>query len=555
MQRLEYDYTYESKWIDYLVQQSINEATLDRYVGECLVFSEGSNVYDKLVAINEAISDKITSAWDKIMDFLRRMWGKFTETLNSILAKDTTYLEKYKDIILSKPIKAFAQVSMFDLTAGEKNIANIPVPIIDSGIMDSIPVKTGETDETKSALDAMRTRIVSAWQSGKPNQNPEGKEWQQWLVDFFKGALGGEKNYNADALDIRGMYQFCMNKSKLLSTLDKDRKNIETSSKEFADEAKKYATDSAGPNAGGKDLPFNPQTAKNAKAIVTDNGTKMVKDGVIDNGKFYFKASNGEWKTDSNAVTDENQIKNFQKNAVTGGNDNSKPATSTGDAKPNANSVKEEAAYYAKQAQQVGIQDADLKKADTYIDKKNNTINKGIVQRVKEAASKLGKKIADFVAGETVYSAVYDTYFNEVDFSKGDTGNSGSTSSGNAGTTAAAVAQKNSVANQNRGAGEAVKAGTKYTQEQISNKATNWITACKDVLTAKMTATEYIHKEYMTIIKTHVAYYVGREKIEDNRNAPAAQNRDNNPQGNANTQNQQTQGTPENQGTATGGGQ
>lgn len=540
MQRLEYDYTYESKWIDYLVQQSINEATLDRYVGECLVFSEGSNVYDKLVAINEAISDKITSAWDKIMDFLRRMWGKFTETLNSILAKDTTYLEKYKDIILNKPIKAFAQVSMFDLTAGEKNIANIPVPIIDSGIMDSIPVKTGETDETKSALDAMRTRIVSAWQSGKPNQNPEGKEWQQWLVDFFKGALGGEKNYNADALDIRGMYQFCMNKSKLLSTLDKDRKNIETSSKEFADEAKKYATDSAGPNAGGKGLKFDPQTAKNAKAIVTDNGTKMVKDGVIDNGKFYFKASNGEWKTDPNAVTDENQIKNFQKNAVTGGNDNSKPAVDKAAERKKAEDAAEE-------AKNGNIKDAELLKPDHYLDKDGKFLD--------QAYKNMKSQIKTTVNASTVFSSVYDTYFNEVDFSKGDTGNSGSTSSGNAGTTAAAVAQKNSVANQNRGAGEAVKAGTKYTQEQISNKATNWITACKDVLTAKMTATEYIHKEYMTIIKTHVAYYVGREKIEDNRNAPAAQNRDNNPQGNANTQKQQTQGTPENQGTATGGGQ
>lgn len=540
MQRLEYDYTYESKWIDYLVQQSINEATLDRYVGECLVFSEGSNVYDKLVAINEAISDKITSAWDKIMDFLRRMWGKFTETLNSILAKDTTYLEKYKDIILNKPIKAFAQVSMFDLTAGEKNIANTPVPIIDSGIMDSIPVKTGETDETKSALDAMRTRIVSAWQSGKPNQNPEGKEWQQWLVDFFKGALGGEKNYNADALDIRGMYQFCMNKSKLLSTLDKDRKNIETSSKEFADEAKKYATDSAGPNAGGKGLKFDPQTAKNAKAIVTDNGTKMVKDGVIDNGKFYFKASNGEWKTDPNAVTDENQIKNFQKNAVTGGNDNSKPAVDKAAERKKAEDAAEE-------AKNGNIKDAELLKPDHYLDKDGKFLD--------QAYKNMKSQIKTTVNASTVFSSVYDTYFNEVDFSKGDTGNSGSTSSGNAGTTAAAVAQKNSVANQNRGAGEAVKAGTKYTQEQISNKATNWITACKDVLTAKMTATEYIHKEYMTIIKTHVAYYVGREKIEDNRNAPAAQNRDNNPQGNANTQKQQTQGTPENQGTATGGGQ
>lgn len=545
MQRLEYDYTYESKWIDYLVQQSINEATLDRYVGECLVFSEGYNVYDKLVAINEAISDKITSAWDKIMDFLRRMWGKFTETLNSILAKDTTYLEKYKDIILSKPIKAFAQVSMFDLTAGEKNIANTPVPIIDSGIMDSIPVKTGETDETKSALDGMRTRIVSAWQSGKPNQNPEGKEWQQWLVDFFKGALGGEKNYNADALDIRGMYQFCMNKSKLLSTLDKDRKNIETSSKEFADEAKKYATDSAGPNAGGKGLKFDPQTAKNAKAIVTDNGTKMVKDGVIDNGKFYFKASNGEWKTDTNAVTDENQIKNFQKNAVTGGNDNSKPAT------VDKAKAKQQADQIANEAKAAGVTQDGYSEPETYINKSDGSFLTGLRDKVKGLINAAKNK----VNGESTYSVVYNTYFNEVDFSKGDTGNSGSTSSGNAGTTAAAVAQKNSVANQNRGAGEAVKAGTKYTQEQISNKATNWITACKDVLTAKMTATEYIHKEYMTIIKTHVAYYVGREKIEDNRNAPAAQNRDNNPQGNANTQNQQTQGAPENQGTATGGGQ
>ena len=254
MERLEMDYSYETKWNEYLLQQSINEAQLDRYIGECLVFSENTNVYDRLVAINEAISDKITSAWDKIMDFLRRMWGKFTETLNSILAKDTTYLEKYKDIILSKPIKAFAQVSMFDLTQGEKNIANTVVMVPDTAIMEQIPVKVGENDETRDQINAMRTRLVTTWANGKPAQNPEGKEWQQWLVDFFKGALGGEKNYNADSLDIRGMYQYCMNKSKLLSILEKDKKNIETASKEFADEAKKYATDSNTSTASGKNI-------------------------------------------------------------------------------------------------------------------------------------------------------------------------------------------------------------------------------------------------------------------------------------------------------------
>lgn len=532
MERLEYDYVYESKWLDYLVQQSINEARIDRYIGECLVFSENTNVYDRLVAINEAISDKITSAWDKIMDFLRRMWGKFTETLNSIIAKDTTYLEKYKDIILSKPIKAFAQVSMFDLTQGEKNIANSAVPIIDSGIMDSIPVKTGESDETKGALDAMRTRIISAWQGGKPTQNPEGKEWQQWLVDYFKGALGGEKNYNADALDIRGMYQYCMNKSKLLSTLDKDRKNIENSSKEFADEAKKYATDSGGANAGGKGLPFDPQTTKNAKAIVTDNGTKMVKDGVIDDkDKFYYKASDGKWKEDPNANTNAQEIENFQKKAVTGGNDNSKPATANQTVDKAAERQKAENA--ANEAKNGNVKKTEMLSPNYYLD------NDGKFSDAKYQEMK--KQLTE----GSIFSAVYDTYFNEVDFSKGDSSSGGSTSNGNSGTTAAAVAQKNSVANQSRGAGEAVKSGSKYTQEQISNKATNWITACKDVLTAKMTAAEYIHKEYMTIIKTHVAYYVGRENIEDNRNAPAAQSRDNNPQP------AQTQGT---EAPANGGG-
>lgn len=474
MQKLEYDYVYESKWEEYLIQQYINESQLDRYIGECLVFSENTNVYDRLIAINEAISDKITSAWDKIMEFLRRMWGKFTETLNSILAKDTTYLEKYKDIILSKPIKAFSQVSMFDLTQGEKNIANTVVMVPNSAIMEQIPVKVGESDETKDQLNTMRTRIVTAWQDGKPTQNPEGKEWQQWLVDFFKGALGGEKNYNADSLDIRGMYQYCMNKSKLLSTLEKDKKNIETASKEFADEAKKYASDSGTSTAGGKNITGekDPENAINAndieggeiEAIVDVDGKKQImKVAKLNSGKGggYVYQKNGKWvKCAAGTVDiDKDKIAEFRKAQYTGGSPNS-------------------------------------------------TQNAGAVN-------------ASFV-----YSGVYDTYFNEASFNKEGTSSS-STSNGNNGKTAASVAQKNSVSNNKGNSVEALKSGSQYTTEQITNKATNWITACRDVLTAKMTATEYIHKEYMTIIKEHVAYYVGREKIEDNRNAPDAQSREN----------------------------
>lgn len=467
MERLEMDYSYEAKWNEYLLQQSINEAQLDRYIGECLVFSENTNVYDRLVAINEAISDKITSAWDKIMDFLRRMWGKFTETLNSILAKDTTYLEKYKDIILSKPIKAFAQVSMFDLTQGEKNIANTVVMVPDTAIMEQIPVKVGENDETRDQINAMRTRLVTTWANGKPAQNPEGKEWQQWLVDFFKGALGGEKNYNADSLDIRGMYQYCMNKSKLLSILEKDKKNIETASKEFADEAKKYATDSNTSTASGKNITGekNPADAINAgdieggeiEALVTIDGKKSImKVAKLKNSKGYIYQKDGKWiKIKGDVDVSKENIDKFRKAEATGGTN--------------------------------------------------------------PTPEKVGENF--------VYSGVYDTYFNEAEFNREGTSSS-STSTGNNGKTAASVAQKNSVSNNKGNSVEALKSGSQYTTEQITNKATNWITACRDVLTAKMTATEYIHKEYMTIIKEHVAYYVGREKIEDNRNAPDAQSRE-----------------------------
>ena len=486
MERLEMDYSYEAKWNEYLLQQSINEAQLDRYIGECLVFSENTNVYDRLVAINEAISDKITSAWDKIMDFLRRMWGKFTETLNSILAKDTTYLEKYKDIILSKPIKAFAQVSMFDLTQGEKNIANTVVMVPDTAIMEQIPVKVGENDETRDQINAMRTRLVTTWANGKPAQNPEGKEWQQWLVDFFKGALGGEKNYNADSLDIRGMYQYCMNKSKLLSILEKDKKNIETASKEFADEAKKYATDSNTSTASGKNITgtevdgekINADDIEGGEieALVTINGKQSImKVAKVSNNRGYVYQKDGKWiKINADAVeVSKEEIDKFRKAQATGG-------TNTTDTK-----------------------------ATPSPDKKGGDEN---------------KQTDLHASANFVYSSVYNTYFNEVEFNQN--GTSSSTSNGNNGKTAAAVAQKNSVDNNKGNNVEALKSGSKYTTEQITNKATNWITACRDVLTAKMTATEYIHKEYMTIIKAHVAYYVGRKNIEDNRNAPDAQSRE-----------------------------
>ena len=468
---LENSYVDKMAYANFLFEQERNTIKLNAFISECLCIAEGGNIYDGIKAINEGISDKAESAWDKVMDFLRRMWGKFVENMTRLFNSNGYYLEKYKDIILKKPLKFTEKITMPNYFNGIKNIVGIKIPQITVQSLERVPLNT----EDKTGMDNLRTDFMRAWQNGKPADNPEGKEFKAWAVDYFKGLGKGEVDFTASQINMTDMYNFCHDTKNITSTLEKDKSAIERASKEFADEVKNIMSkaDKDGTYSSNNTGEANDYDKAPGKAVHT-NGSNYT----------YTITVNGQVKS-YNATSKKGE----QGWGIYLGND-----------------------YPGNKSLAAGLEKIDQADPNYKLahqpETKTDANGKG-------GTPAGGKAEEEPINKESTYSRVYGRYIteDEVTYSgKSDNPTSGtSTGTGGGGTTAAAVARASSTdANTNGRYNVKGAVDVKSTDKTIEDKANVWLGIATEVVTAKMTAVEAINKSFMQIIKSHVQYYVGK---------------------------------------------
>ena len=521
---LENSYVDKMAYANFLFEQERNTIKLNAFISECLCIAEGGNIYDGIKAINEGISDKAGSAWDKVMDFLRRMWGKFVENMTNLFNSNGYYLEKYKDIILKKPIKFTEKITMPNYFNGIKNIVGVKIPLLNVQSLERIPLNA----EDKTGMDNLRTEFMNAWRNGKPADNPNGKEFKAWAVDYFKGLGTGEVDFTASQINMTDMYNFCHDSKNITSTLEKDKSAIERANKEFADEVKnvmsKADKDGYNTNDTGEANDYDKAEGK----LVHTNGSNYTYTITVNNQVKSYNATSkkvdGKW-------------------GVYLGNDYPGNKSLVGELEdandPNYNLAQKEKEAAEKQA---AADDAAKKKEaeapkeeELIITPKDNETGNGA--EASDNADKNKKQQVEHNAA--TYSRVFGRYIteDEVTYSgNGDTTNNTDTGGGG-GTTAAAVTRANS-ANANANGRYDVKGAVnvKSTDKTIEDKANVWLGIATEVVTAKMTAVEAINKSFMQIIKNHVQYYVGRTNIENDQAARQGTNYNTNSNNNNNQQ-------------------
>lgn len=526
---LENSYVDKMAYANFLFEQERNTIKLNAFISECLCIAEGGNIYDGIKAINEGISDKAGSAWDKVMDFLRRMWGKFVENMTNLFNSNGYYLEKYKDIILKKPIKFTEKITMPNYFNGIKNIVGVKIPLLNVQSLERIPLNA----EDKTGMDNLRTEFMNAWRNGKPADNPNGKEFKAWAVDYFKGLGTSEVDFTASQINMTDMYNFCHDSKNITSTLEKDKSAIERANKEFADEVKnvmsKADKDGYNTNDTGDANDYDKADGK----LVHTNGSNYTYTITVNNQVKSYNATSkkvdGKW-------------------GVYLGNDYPGNKSLVGELKdandPNYNLAQKEKEAAEKQA---AADAAKKKEAETTSNPKINTNGN---QKADNNAKTSGKTTETPVVNLTgkgnvnsaynqkqkiqdsafIYSRVFGRYIteDEVTYSgNGDTTNNTGTGGGG-GTTAAAVTRANSAdANANGRYDVKGAVNVKSTDKTIEDKANVWLGIATEVVTAKMTAVEAINKSFMQIIKNHVQYYVGRTNIENDQAASQGTNYNN----------------------------
>lgn len=506
---LENSYVDKMAYANFLFEQERNTIKLNAFISECLCIAEGGNIYDGIKAINEGISDKAGSAWDKVMDFLRRMWGKFVENMTNLFNSNGYYLEKYKDIILKKPIKFTEKITMPNYFNGIKNIVAVKIPLLNVQSLERIPLNA----EDKTGMDNLRTEFMNAWKNGKPADNPNGKEFKAWAVDYFKGLGTGEVDFTASQINMTDMYNFCHDSKNITSTLEKDKSAIERANKEFADEVKNVMS----------------KADKDGTYSTNDTGDA----NEYDKAKGNLVHTNGSNYTYT--ITVNNQVKSYNatskkvdgKWGVYLGNDYPGNKSLVGELEdandPNYNLAQKEKEAAEKQA---AADAAKKKEAETSEGQQATTTPKD--NETGNGAEAEAKKTTS--PEESTYSRVFGRYIteDEVTYSgNGDTTNNTGTDGGG-GTTVAAVTRANSAdANANGRYNVKGAVNVNSTDKTIEDKAKIWLGIATEVVTAKMTAVDAINKSFMQIIKNHVQYYVGRTNIENDQAASQGTNYNN----------------------------
>ena len=231
-------YTHEAAWFNYIELQKRNQLKLNRYLSECLIFSEDTSDYTKykrLMALDEAVGEKISKAWDAVMNFIRRMWGKFTNNVARLVSSQTSYLEKYKDIILNKKPK-FNNVKMYPCAAGIQNIIKNPIKpieynaLIDNDVMDNI---TKNDQAGTTAKNQMITKyLLPDWKNGAAGGDQE-QNFLQWATAYFSHGNGSEQQVNATDINLHDMYNFCHDLKNMQDVVEKDYNETEKMSDDF----------------------------------------------------------------------------------------------------------------------------------------------------------------------------------------------------------------------------------------------------------------------------------------------------------------------------------
>ena len=68
----EYDYTHETVWNCFLMEQLSEQIKMNKYISECCAIAEGLDLFESLSPINEGVTDRIKEGWNKLTYFVER---------------------------------------------------------------------------------------------------------------------------------------------------------------------------------------------------------------------------------------------------------------------------------------------------------------------------------------------------------------------------------------------------------------------------------------------------------------------------------------------------
>lgn len=199
------DYTKEFEYASFLMESLENQKSMERYIQECCIISEGTEVFERIQALNE---NKVTDAFKKFVEWFKGLIAKFIEKLTGFVASDKKYLDKYKDIILGKKFKITS--TMPEYFTGLKRINNTTVP--DLNYQAQANLLAGQNQEFAQSIIKDEKYDPAKFDS-----------FSDFCKGYFQGSREAREFKEAElTANVRDMYDFCYDIKTITQKINKD---------------------------------------------------------------------------------------------------------------------------------------------------------------------------------------------------------------------------------------------------------------------------------------------------------------------------------------------
>lgn len=205
---MSYNYTK----IDYdlfILETLLQDYSLEVYINEAVLMVSDHPTITQFKMVHEAFTDKVKEAFTKLLTSIASLWKKFISTMDSFLKSDKSYLEKYRDTILKKPLVEDEYV-MFPYWEGYNELSNFKVPAFNYPTL-------------KDSLNSKEEFITKYFNS----YNKKDIQFNDSLRQAFRGGVTAEQKIPSSRIDLKVMYDYCIGFESLKKRLETDMREIE----------------------------------------------------------------------------------------------------------------------------------------------------------------------------------------------------------------------------------------------------------------------------------------------------------------------------------------
>lgn len=199
-------YQYEM----YLATSIAEQASMERYVNECLQLSESNISVEKVFTLNENLAEKVKTGFTKLMNTIVKIWNKFLENMNTLVKSDKGYLEKYKDVIIKKQLKD-VKYTMYNYQDGLKKLNSCEIPAFNYNIM-----KDHLVDKNTFINSQISFKNIASTNKTKEEPN---------MLDLAKTVFRGGPDTEAissEQLNMTDIFNYCYNYKDTAKLIEKD---------------------------------------------------------------------------------------------------------------------------------------------------------------------------------------------------------------------------------------------------------------------------------------------------------------------------------------------